>query len=175
MMTPGLYSSNKSDWSTPKWLFDEIDAVFHFTLDVAADMFNCKCNKWFGPNENGLKQDWSNEVCWMNPPYGREIGKWVEKARTESIRGATVVCLLPARTDTKWFHNSIVSWANYIGFIKGRISFGSYDGDGYKESPAPFPSMLVVFDRQCIYNPLDVITDIYWTIEAINWKGVRNE
>lgn len=178
MMTKGLYSSNEVDWSTPRWLFDEIDSVFHFTLDVAANNDNHKCSKWYGWyyfNEDrssyslndGLKQDWSKEVCWMNPPYGREVGRWVNKARVESIRGAVVVALLPARTDTKWFHDHVVSWVNYIGFIKGRISFGSYNGDGYKEAPAPFPSMLVVFDRQHIYNPLDIITDIYWTTEAI--------
>jgi phage N-6-adenine-methyltransferase len=166
MMTSGLYSSSKQDWSTPNWLFDEIAAVFRFTLDVAANNHNYKCNKWFGPYEDGLKQDWSQYVCWMNPPYGREIGKWVEKARTESTKGAVVVALLPARTDTLWFHNSIVSWVNYIGFIKGRVSFGSYDGYGHKDSPAPFPSMLVVFDRKALFNPLNIITDIYWTMEA---------
>jgi phage N-6-adenine-methyltransferase len=167
MMTKGLYSSNKQDWSTPQWLFDKIDSVYHFTLDVAANGFNAKCNKWFSSEDDGLKQDWSKDICWMNPPYGREIGKWVEKARVESIRGAAVVALLPARTDTRWFHDSIAPWVNYIGFIKGRVSFGSYGVDGYKETPAPFPSMLVMFDRRCIYSPLDIITDICWTMEVI--------
>ena len=163
MMTSGLYSSDEQEWATPQWLFDEVDAVFHFTLDVSANIHNHKCDKWYDLNENGLAQDWSNDVCWMNPPYGREIGKWVEKARTESLRDAVVVCLLPARTDTKWAHDYILGKASYIGFIKGRVSFGSYDGDGYKESPAPFPSMLAIYDPAGLYkNKLKLIPDIFW-------------
>jgi len=159
MMTKGLYTSNKDSWSTPQWLFDKLDNVFHFTLDVAANMHNYKCNKWFGPNEDGLAQDWSNEVCWMNPPYGREIGNWVKKAYESKT---TVACLLPARTDTKWFHDWVAHKADHIGFIKGRVSFVSYDGDGYKESPAPFPSMIVIYKAfsstrtlEAIYNSID--------------------
>jgi len=157
MMNAGLYSSNKSDWSTPQWLFDKIDSVFHFTIDVAANGFNAKCNKWFSSEEDGLKQDWSNEVCWMNPPYGREIGKWVEKAYESRT---TVVCLLPARTDTRWFHDWIPYKVSAMCLLKGRLSFGSYNGDGYKESPAPFPSMIVIYKMNLIIRSFETLYDL---------------
>jgi len=100
---------------------------------------NAKCQKYFTPEIDGLKQDW-NGTCWMNPPYGREIGKWVEKAYSEAQKGNTIVALLPARTDTRWFHDHIYMM-NGVEFelIKGRLKFGD------SKNSAPFPSMVVVF------------------------------
>lgn len=134
-----LYSSKTDMWATPQRLFDDLDKEFHFNLDVCAVPENAKCDRFYTPEMNGLYQPWCG-VCWCNPPYGREVGKWVEKAYLSATCGrATVVMLLPARTDTKWFHEYIYQKAE-IRFIKGRLKFG-----GCKNS-APFPSMVVVFN-----------------------------
>ena len=131
-----MFSSAKCEWETPQDLFDKLNQEFKFTLDVCALPENAKCDQFYTPEDDGLLQPW-NGVCWMNPPYGRTIRHWVEKAYTSSLMGATVVCLLPARTDTRWFHE----YCQYgkITFIKGRLKFG-----GCKNN-APFPSMIVVF------------------------------
>lgn len=137
MNTEVMFSSQTDLWATPQVLFDELNAEFHFTTDVCALPENAKCEHYFTPETDGLKQDWKG-VCWCNPPYGREIGKWVQKAATSK---ATVVMLLPARTDTKWFHDYIYKKAE-IRFIRGRLKFGG------AQNSAPFPSMIVIFDRQ---------------------------
>ena len=130
------FSSKTSDWETPQNLFDELNREFYLTLDVCATDKNNKCQKYFDIKKDGLKQSWKGKRVWMNPPYGREIGKWIKKA---SEGGANiVVCLLPARTDTRWFHDYILGKAT-IRFLKGRLKFG-----GSKNS-APFPSMIVIF------------------------------
>lgn len=132
-----MFSSRADDWETPQWLFDQLNAEFGFTLDVCATPDNAKCERYYTKAEDGLAQDWSG-VCWMNPPYGREIGRWIEKAYESSLGGGTVVCLLPSRTDTKWWHDYCMK-ATDIRFIKGRLKFG-----GSKNS-APFPSVIVIF------------------------------
>jgi site-specific DNA-methyltransferase (adenine-specific) len=134
-MNSGLYTSNTDEWETPQELFDSLNKQYSFTLDVSANDENKKCNKYFTKEEDGLLQDWSKDTCWMNPPYGREIAKWVKKAFESNT---TVVCLLPARTDTKWFHDYIYNKAQ-VKFIRGRLKFG-----GAKWN-APFPSMIAVF------------------------------
>jgi phage N-6-adenine-methyltransferase len=121
-------------WGTPIELFRQLDNEFHFNTDVCAVASNAKCSLYYSPKQNGLEQEWRG-VCFMNPPYGRQIGKWVKKA---SESKATVVMLLPARTDTKWFHDYIYKKTE-VRFIKGRLKFG----DG--KNSAPFPSMVVVF------------------------------
>jgi len=140
MNTRVMFSSKTDEWETPQDLFDELNKEFQFDLDVCANQQNTKCANWYGKSIDGLTQNWHvwNKPCWMNPPYGREIGKWVKKAYEESQKGCTVVCLLPARTDTKWFHEYIYGKTE-IRFIKGRLKFG-----GSKNS-APFPSMIVIF------------------------------
>ena len=142
----GLFTSKTDDWETPQWLFDELDKEFGFTLDVCATAENAKCETYINQKNDGLSTRWAGEVCWMNPPYGREIGKWVQKAMEESLKGTTVVCLLPARTDTRWFHDYIWDAEKHqpqegvkVRLLKGRLKFG-----GSKNS-APFPSMIVVF------------------------------
>ena len=139
MNTDVMFSSKTDLWETPQDFFDELDQEFHFELDVCATNDNHKCDCYFTPEQDGLSQDWDCDVCWCNPPYGREIGRWVEKAyKTVEQNKNTVVMLLPARTDTKWFHEYIYGKAE-VRFIKGRLKFG-----GAKNS-APFPSMVVVF------------------------------
>lgn len=137
MNTEVMFSSKTDEWETPQDLFDELNKEFEFSIDVCATSLNAKCAGWFDKETNGLEKNWYSEVCWMNPPYGRQIGKWVQKAYEESLKGSTVVCLLPARTDTKWFHDYCIK--GEIRFIKGRLKFS-----GNKWN-APFPNMIVIF------------------------------
>lgn len=141
MIKQDLFFSSKSDeWETPDDLFRAIDAEFHFTLDACALPSNAKCSRFFSPEDDGLSQKWGG-VVWCNPPYGRQIQKWVKKAyKAAKDRDADVVMLLPARTDTKWFHDYIYGKAE-IRFVRGRIKFGGCVNN------APFPSMIVVFRR----------------------------
>lgn len=130
------FSSQTDLWATPQELFDRLNKFWLFTTDVCAVAENAKCERYFSPAEDGLKQHWTG-TCWMNPPYGREIGKWVKKAFDSAAMGATVVCLLPARVDTVWWHN--YAKKGEVEFLRGRLKFG-----GHKNS-APFPSAIVVF------------------------------
>ena len=136
-MNPAMYSSASDNWETPQDFFDALNAEFHFTLDAAASDENAKCARYFTKVQDGLAQDWTG-VVWCNPPYGREVGRWVAKAAKSAEKGAVVVMLLPARTDTRWFHDYINGRAE-VRFVKGRLKFGG------AKSSAPFPSMVVVF------------------------------
>ena len=129
-----LFSSKTDQWATPQDFFDKLDAEFHFETDVCATADNAKCARYFTPEMDGLKQEWTG-VCWCNPPYGRKIGQWVKKAAESN---ATVVMLIHARTDTAWFHDYIYGKAE-IRFVRGRLKFGG------SKINAPFPSMVVVF------------------------------
>lgn len=142
MNTDLMFSSKTDQWSTPQEFFDKLNEEFHFTLDPCADSFNHKCEKYFTKEQNGLIQDWSGEKVFCNPPYGREIGKWVEKCSSENCEVA--VMLIPARTDTRWFHDYIYNKAE-IRFIKGRLKFGD------QKNSAPFPSMVVIFRSKKIF------------------------
>lgn len=132
------FSSATDDWATPPDFFEAVNAEFDLLWDVCASHQNTKLPLYWTKDEDGLKASWRGKRIWMNPPYGSEIGKWVEKAATG---GAEIcVCLLPARTDTRWFHDHIYENPRAeIRFVKGRLKFG-----GAKNS-APFPSMLVIF------------------------------
>lgn len=137
MINKGLMSSNTNEWATPVKFFEELNKEFNFTLDPCATSENAKCKKFYTKKDDGLLKSWDNEIVFMNPPYGKEIIKWVEKAYNENLKGATIVCLLPARTDTRWFHNYIYN-KHEIRFIKGRLKFND------SKQSAPFPSMLVI-------------------------------
>lgn len=138
-MNRDVYSSSKSnEWETPQHLFDDLNKEFHFTLDPASTHDNAKCDKHYTQEENGLDKDWSGETVFCNPPYGRELPLWIEKAARSAGGGTTVVMLIPARTDTRAFHDFILHKAE-IRFLKGRLKFG---GAKYN---APFPSMIVIF------------------------------
>ena len=140
MNTDLMFSSKTDMWATPQDFFDKLDQEFHFTLDVCATPENAKCQKFYTEQDDGLSQPWTGTV-WCNPPYGRNLGKWVEKAYMEHLtEGATVVMLLPARTDTRWFHENVYPHAE-IRFVKGRLKFGD------STNSAPFPSMVAIFRR----------------------------
>jgi phage N-6-adenine-methyltransferase len=130
------FSSATDNWATPQNLFDELDQRYGFELDVCASSENAKCKRFFSIEDDGLAQTWKGN-CWMNPPYGRAIGKWMAKAYDSSKNGAKVVCLVPARTDTAWWHDYAMK--GEITFLKGRLKFGN------SKNSAPFPSALVVF------------------------------
>ena len=141
----GYMPVSKSDeWATPEDLFAQLHQLHDFTLDAAASNANKKLDNWCGldhPDESrrdGLNFDWSGQVVWLNPPYGRQIKQWVKKAHAESSR-AKIVMLLPARTDTAWFHDFVV--LHKVTFLRGRLKFG-----GHKDS-APFPSILVEMNQ----------------------------
>lgn len=132
-----VHFSSKTDMhATPQKFFDYYNNVFKFTLDVCASPENAKCERYFTVADNGLAQGWAGN-CWMNPPYGREIIHWMRKAYESSLTGATVVCLVPARTDTKWWHEYAMK--GQIEFIRGRLKFGD------AKNSAPFPSAVVIF------------------------------
>jgi len=132
-----IHFSSKTDlWATPAAFFENYNQKFNFELDVCATHENAKCTKYFTLEDDGLSKEWAG-VCWMNPPYGKEIAKWMKKAYESSLSGATVVCLVPARTDTKWWHEYATK--GVVEFIRGRLKFGD------AKHSAPFPSAVVIF------------------------------
>ena len=137
MNTAVMFSSATELWATPQDFFDRLDNEFHFNLDVCALPENAKCSAYYTPEMDGLSQPWYGR-CWCNPPYGRQVKRWVEKGARSAAEGATVVILLPARTDTAWFHDYIYGKAE-VRFVRGRLKFG-----GSKWN-APFPCMVVAF------------------------------
>lgn len=130
-------TSKANEYTTPAGLFSELDMEFLFTLDPCATTENAKCAKFYTYHENGLIQDWSGETVFMNPPQGGETEKWMAKAFRESLKGATVVCLVPAYTGTKWWHEYAMK--GEIRYIKGKLKFGDC------KYQAPFYSVIVIF------------------------------
>lgn len=136
-----MFSSSSALWETPQAFFDTLDKEFHFQLDVCATPENTKCERFFTPEQDGLLQPWEG-VCWCNPPYGRSVKDWIRKALLASAEGAVVVMLLPARTDTRWFHQFLYKKSGVeLRFVPGRLKFGK------SRNSAPFPSMIVVFRK----------------------------
>jgi len=133
-------------WATPLEIFKPLHAEFKFQLDVCAEDWNTKVSSaYFTPQNDGFSKDWFPYSCWMNPPYGREIAKWVKKAYEESIRGATVVCLVPSRTETAWWHDYCLK--GEVRFIRGRIHFTDVNG---KSGRPRFGSAVVIFRSQSV-------------------------
>ena len=134
-----MFSHATVEWATPQAIFDSLNTLYHFTLDAAAADNNHKCEKYFTKEDDSLHKDWGGETVWLNQPYGRELKDWVKKAYEEAQKPKTkCVLFLPARTDTKWFHDYCMK--GICIFIKGRVKFGDAKGN------APFPSMVVVFE-----------------------------
>jgi len=138
-----MFSSKNDEWETPSTFYNKLNNAYHFTLDPCATHENHTCVKYYTVEEDGLSQSWKNETVFINPPYSN-IGAWIKKAAEEyTTNGATAIMLMPARTDTKYWHDYIMKHASTIYFIKGRLTFGNA---GRKTSyPAPFPSVVVVF------------------------------
>jgi len=136
----GLFTSLSNEWATPQEFFDKLDTEFHFNLDPCATSKNAKCSRYFTQADDGLARDWDGSRVFVNPPYGHEISKWVRKSWEESQRGCLVVMLIPARTDTRYWHDYVMK-ADEIRFIRGRLYFNV----GERTGRAPFPSAVVVF------------------------------
>jgi len=136
-----MFSSKSNDWATPQDFYNQLDAEFEFTLDPCASESSTKCSSFYTADDDGLSKNWEGHTVFMNPPYGRKIGNWIQKAYEEGEKGNTrVVALIPARTDTKYWHNYCMK-ATEIRFVKGRLKFGQGD----TKNSAPFPSAVVVF------------------------------
>ncbi len=150
-------SSVKHDWETPPDLFDALNREFGFTVDVCADPKNAKCQRYFTIHDNGLAQPWAalpgGAVCWMNPPYGPDLPRWMQKAHMEASLGATVVCLVPARTHTKWFHR--LCRKAEVRFLRGRLRYVDTAGE------APFAQLIIIF-RPGLAHP--------WVMKFWEWK-----
>lgn len=132
--------SKSVEWSTPQDFFDKLNNEFNFTVDVASTANNAKCANYYTENENGLVQNWGGQRVWCNPPYGKDMPKWIEKAYNERNNAECIVMLIPSRTDTRAFHNWIYGVAE-IRFVKGRLKFGEMN------QAAPFPSMVVIYRK----------------------------
>lgn len=141
-----LLRSENMNWCTPQDFFDEMNEEFHFVLDAAASDKSAKCERYFTPEQDALSRSWDfGGAVFCNPPYGRNIGKWVKKAYEESLKGIIIVLLIPARTDTEYFHSYIYGRKNAeIRFVRGRLRFS--DEEGNTKNRAPFPSMVVVYN-----------------------------
>lgn len=161
-----MFSKASDEWRTPQAFFEVLDAEFGFDLDVAATRDNCWVENYIGPDRtrpdrtDALECSWTwlsrsarPAICWMNPPYSR-VREFMQKAHEEALKGCTVVCLVPSRTDTKWWHRYV--WNNYtnrtydnveVRFVKGRLKFGS------SANSAPFPSVVVIFRPPAAVDP----------------------
>ena len=159
-MEKALFESGKTDWETPDWLFERLNREFSFTCDVCATVENTKVVNFISPDVDALMMDWSG-MCWMNPPYGREISVWMHHARQHAMSGyCTVVCLVPARTDTQWWWNT--ARHGEVRFLKGRLKFKG------AENSAPFPSAIVVFRKSMKFGEG---TTMYWEIKDDSSDG----
>jgi len=136
-------------WGTPPEIFNPINDEFKFTLDVCAIAENSKCDRFFTPDDDGLKQSWENEVCWCNPPYGKDVPKWCKKALQESYRGATTVLLIPCKTNTNWWHDIVIANAE-VRFLRGRVKF-IQNGQQFTQA-LPWPLAFVVFRPRVGFN-----------------------
>ncbi len=132
MLNPGLFTSERGDWRTPPAFYDELDREFHFDFDPCPAV-----NPDFEMRADGLSAAWAPRTVFCNPPYGPEIGHWVRKGYMEARLGATVVMLVPSRTDTRWWHEWCMK--GEVRFVRGRLKFGG------ASNPAPFPSAVVIF------------------------------
>ena len=130
-------------WGTPKEVFDPINKEFLFTLDVCAIAENAKCDRFFSPADDGMRQSWEGETCWCNPPYGKDVVKWCKKALSESKRGATTVLLIPCKTNTNWWHDFVIPFAE-VRFLRGRVAFLYPDGKQSTQQ-LPWPLAFVIY------------------------------
>lgn len=139
----GRWHSRGSDWATPKELFNELDKEFNFTLDPCASDWNAKCKIFFTQEQDGLKQSQANQKVFMNPPYGKVLGEWMKKAYEESQVGALVVCLVPAATDTSWWHDYALK--GQIRYLRGRPRFETKEGTWQQTFS---PSVIIIFKKR---------------------------
>jgi len=158
MNTELMFSSVSNEWETPIEFYNELNSEFNFTLDPCATDENHLCDKYYTIKTDGLSKDWKDETVFVNPPYGREIIKWLRKCYEESVKNnIVIVMLVPSRTDTQWFHKYVKNKAE-VRFLEGRLKFKNklleeeyrLAQKKYKLTAAPFPSMVVVYNGKTI-------------------------
>lgn len=157
MKNKALFTSDSQEWYTPQYIFDYLNRIYNFDLDPCATPLSAKCDKYFTKEENGLIQDWNNHNVFCNPPYNRGIKDWIEKG--SKIVGGICVMLIPARTDTKYWHEHIFGKASEIIFIKGRLKFyRNIEGKLVQGESSTFPSAIIVFGKgnDTKYSFLDI-------------------
>ena len=159
-----MVSSKTNEWETPQWFFDMLHAEFKFTLDPCATEKNHKCKKYYTLIDNGLNHDWSNDIVFLNPPFGGNTGAWIKKALEESKKGAIVVCLIVSSTDRSYWHDYIFPFASQIRFIRGRLSFGN------AKSTAPFASAIVIFSNRVFQEKI-----VFYRESISKYKNTRNQ
>lgn len=157
----GKFESNNQEWETPQWLFDKLNFEFHFDCDVAADEKNTKCEKFMDKHLDALTQRW-DDTCWLNPPY-KQVGKWMKKAHEQMLLGVTVIALVPARTNTNWWHDYCMR-AKEIRFIRGRPKFGD------AKHGLPQPLAIVIFEP-----PMPLFHGSDWEKTKISGFDVRGK
>lgn len=140
MKNNALFTSNSDEWYTPLTLFNQLDEKYHFTLDPCCTPETAKANTYFTIDDDGLSKSWNGHVVFCNPPYSK-IKAWVKKCFDEWNANTTIVLLIPARTDTSYFHDFIYHKAD-IEFIRGRLHFND------SKNAAPFPSMIAIFNKE---------------------------
>ena len=163
------FSSEQEDWSTPRWFFRKLDKEFGFELDGAASAKNALCDVFYTKEDNSLLKDWGKRKVWLNPPYGRILWAFMQKARMAAEAGATVCALVPARTDTDWFHEYVFGYAE-IRLVRGRLYFGG------SENAAPFPSMACIFrpeKSETLFGEVIVAGDVDMTLDAPEFGRVE--
>lgn len=155
------FSSGNDYWTTPKKLFDDLNALWGFTVDVACEIETALLPKYYTPKEDGLMQDWSTETFWCNPPYS-DLKPWLTKSSVSHKQGATGLVLVPSRTDTKAFQDYAVPNCTCMCFIKGRIKFGDPNNTdpNKKQNSAPFPSVIIVFDNDLTEEKMDYLKSL---------------
>lgn len=154
------YTSGNDVWCTPKWLFDKLNDIWHFTLDAACMTETALCTKHYTPDDNSLIQDWSTDIVWLNPPYS-DLKTWLSKATEEFNKGSTVMILVPSRTDTKAFHDYAAKECSCICYIKGRLKFIDPNKDpALKQDAAPFPSCLIVLDNDLTDEKIECLKSL---------------
>jgi len=143
-----ILRSTSEEWETPLELFQALDGEFHFETDLAALPHNARCSHFYTPATDALQQEWQG-ICWLNPPYGSQLYRWMQKAWKSAQQGATVVCLVPARTDTRWWHDFVLPFAE-VRYLRGRLKFSG------ASNSATFPSALVIFKPNPFTNEAKV-------------------
>ena len=150
------YSSKSNEWDTPQDFYNKLNARFSFTLDPCCTEASAKCSNYYTAEDDGLSKSWAGQTVFMNPPYGRQISKWIKKAYEESQNeNTTVVCLIPSRTDTKYWHEYCMK-AHEVCFIKGRLKFGN-DSQGFKFCSFSFRNRCLSSRLQACYGRRELI------------------
>lgn len=167
-MIKALFSHKSDEWSTPQELFNKLNREFEFELDPCATVENHKCSIYFTTKENGIARSWNGYKVFCNPPYSK-ISEWCRKCYEEWTKGSTIVLLIPARTDTKYFHEYVLPYAE-IRFIKGRLKFGN------QKNSAPFPSILCIYRatkevtmKRCINADFAPVIHAFWEEQDPVW------